>query len=237
MKQIYFLFFLVIIVNSCLNSNKKNSEDKLIKELDQGEKNAIEYKKRINNGITNYNTWNYNKLIEEASFITSSAADSTFLCVALKYINKAIFIDNNKLEAFNIKFQILCELGEYKNAIVVLRKIISLRKYNEQTFLIQGLLYEKMGINDSAQLMYQKSFDAVNKELKLSPTINDQIYRAIIMNFIYGNEAAKKEIEDIIIKNPQNIYAKRIQERVINNFDRKKFIEENIPTIGVTKLE
>jgi len=100
----------------------------------------------------------------------SSGNDSTHLFKALEFSDEAIACNKSNMVAYHIKFESLNLLGRYRKSLVVLDEIYELSGNSDiKTFAAKGLVYEKMGLADSARLIYGTALLQCDQRLKMKP--------------------------------------------------------------------
>lgn len=233
MKVYFFSISLFLFISSCTGQN--TSENKKAEQLNRTTMNSIEFEKKIEKGIKEYQTWDHIKLVNEAAYIYAHvghpyyAEDTNRLIIALKYLDRAIGLNDTNKTAYHNKFNILSSLGRYTEALTILQYLVSHSKQNGESYLIKGLIFEKMGKIDSAQNNYKLAIESYDQRIKIKPEINILIKRAILLNLTIGNQASINAINEVIKTYPKNKQAQFAKDEIIMNFDRKKFIEDNIP--------
>lgn len=233
MKGKYLTLISIILLTSCLGRNKE--PDRQSEQFDRTKLNAIEFKRKVEKGVKEYKKWDYSRLNDEASEIYGLIGkpnfkdDSVFLDVALLYLDRAIELNSVVVTAYQNKYNIVASFGRYREALKLMQKINSLSENFAYGYLSQGLIYEKLNNLDSANYCYKKAYDLYTLSIKIKPDINDLIHRVIVLELINQKDLASKELDRIILKYPDNKFAKAFKVEFINKFDRGKFIDENIP--------
>ena len=146
---------------------------------------------------------------------------------ALSLLNEAIKIDSTYYLAYANKANILSKLKKYEEAIETLDKAVKLRKNYAEGISMQGFLYEKMGMQEKANLKYKKAIKAymarLNSDFKTEDRVNVQIDIAFMLLFTEDKQTALQVIDTIISHNPENEMATFMKEN-IKIFNREEFI-------------
>lgn len=154
--------------------------------------------------------------------------DSVLLRDAIVLLDKAISIDSTYYLAYANKAMILQHLNKNKEAIRVLDKITKIQPDYAEGFLSQGLIYEELGNIDSANKKYKEAIDAYNERIEKNNNIGDKINRAIILSLL-NKKKGRKEFEKLIEEYPEKEeYILFWKKQLFENFNREKFIKNNI---------
>ena len=208
----YILFFIVLVIASCNDREKRSSQSE----------SSISYKPdsvalELNNKAV--------KLMGDAPHTYDSLSGMLYDS-AIVYLNQAIEIDSLYLLAYTNKAQALQRKGSLEEALQVLKQVETIKPDFAEVVTAQGFILEKMGRMELAEQKYGQALKAYEERLKKDPK-NDKVQSDIAFLYIFleDKNTALDEIRNSILENPESEQLK-MMERVIKDFDRKKFIEE-----------
>jgi tetratricopeptide (TPR) repeat protein len=208
----YALFFIILIIASC-NDHEKKSDQSESNISNSPDSLAIE----LNNKAV--------KLMGDAAH-TYDSLSGILYDSAIVYLEQAIAIDSLYLLAYTNKAQALRRKGFLEESLQVLEQAENIKPDFAEVISAQGFLLEKMGKIELANLKYDQAHKAYEERLEKNPK-NDKVKSEIAFLYIFlkSKNLALDEIRNLILENPDSEQLKNM-ERIINNFDRKKFIEE-----------
>lgn len=210
-----------------------------------GDNNSKTFNPQVNNNDTvesfnyrsNYdslkldNTSMDEKLVNKASVLQMEAGipisvdDTLKLEKALHLLDKAININSRNDVAFTNKVKILTMLERFPEALDVIKILIESKDNYAEGYSYSGFIYEKIGNNDSSQIMYHKAIHAYDIRISNYGKLNDEINRAFLFFFISSHKDARDQLAKIINKYPNDKSLKNI-EYSFDHFNREQFIEE-----------
>jgi len=128
---------------------------------------------------------------------------------AISLLNKATTIDSNYVLGYSNKLMFYCQLKQFDKAILTINKIISLRPNNHYTYLIGGLLYEKVGDTVFSKTYFTKSLTLCNAILDTMNIKNrDYVFmtinQAINLKMLNDSTKANKILKDLYDNQPNN---------------------------------
>ena len=208
----YALFFIVLVIASCSDREQKSNQSE----------SSISYKPdsaalALNNKAV--------KLMGDAAHTYDSLSGMLYDS-AIMYLDRAIDIDSLYLLAYTNKAQALQRKGSFEESLQVLRQVETIKPDFAEVITAQGFILEKMGRMEFADQKYEQALKAYQERLKKDPK-NDKVQSDIAFLYIFleDKNAALDEIRNSVLENPGSEQLK-MMERVIKDFDRKKFIEE-----------
>lgn len=212
MREKVLFFTMSLIVIACGNPKEQSEQVDSLK-IHQPDSNAL----RLNNKAA--------RLIGDAGHSYDSLKGLLYDS-AIVYLNQAIEIDSLYLLAYTNKAQALQRKGSLEQALEVLHKMETIKPNLAEAIMGQGLILEKMGNMELANKKYRQALEAYEKRVKDDPkNIRAQSDIAFLYVFLEDKNKAIDEIHNLVLENPTNDELKAI-EGLIENFDRKKFIEE-----------
>lgn len=232
MKSI--ILIVAMILGFCSCTGQIQREVKHIERQDETVLNSVDFANKIEQDLKEYQTWGYKRLVDVAIIIYTRIGqpfyeeDTNRLKISLKYLDKAIELNVTNERAYTNKYNIQCSLGNYRAAIILIQNIADITKHYSHSYLVKGLLFEKMNNMDSAKLNYKLSLEAYNQQIKVEPEFSALVNRAIILSLLGNNAASMKAIEDVIKNNPSDQQAVFVRDNIIINFNRSQFVENNI---------
>lgn len=153
-NNILISLFIILIIVSCNSERTKN--DKIIKELEQGEINSREFSKIFENKALILKTNNSIELTEIASKIYShigipvTSQDTQRLDIAIEYLDKALECDPLNRSAYRNKVNILTSMQEWDRAIEAVNHWLIRGKPYYYDYMIKGFIYEVLELKDSS---------------------------------------------------------------------------------------
>ena len=146
--------------------------------------------------------------------------------IALKYINKAIEIQNDYSLAKMNKVKILSKLGREKDAIKLLQEMESTEPNYAEVIYMQGFLYERLGDTLKAQSIYREAIKAYNNRLERdSNSVEDKVEKIFVKAFVDGKDEAYRDIQKLQEKYPDNKFVNEM-ERILWTFNRNDYIND-----------
>jgi len=216
------LIVLILITLSCRNQNSNNNNNEQKEVIKNDELDF--YMDSNNTSIIKLNT-NAIKLIQKSNskFIDKNEKDS-LLRVALEMLNQIIKKDSSFYKAYINKSEILRQLNSYDEAANVLEELLKIKEYPEGIFGL-GLIYEKLGNINTAEMFYKKAYVAYEARLQTPiSTATDELNLQYVILFIDGKEKCLKSINEKLKEDPNNSNL-RFSKEIIETFNRKDFIE------------
>lgn len=138
---------------------------------------------------------------------------------ALVLLDKALKIDSNYFIAYQNKVTIYVQRNNFDAAIKILKKLQPTQPKNPELAFYLGFLLEKIGNSEEANKYYQKAISLNKAKLdKMSP--GDPLYQNTQINYsgnlIYAHRVAegRKIIEEILKKEPNNLAAKGLMQKI-----------------------
>ena len=155
-------------------------------------------------------------------------ADTAKILMCLSLLDSAIKIDKSFFLPYRQKAQIFLALKKDRDALNVYKSytIINITDDNAYVYLFQGLIYERIGQNDSAKINYQKAMIVLDQ---IKPNFsknyfNIQIAHAFTTYLLKGKDEAINELNKITPKNPKEEKILEVEKTDYLNFDRKFFL-------------
>ena len=206
--KLFISFSLVLIYfTSCNNSDGQISESKL-----KNHKVSKECKKLNDSAIVILNNHLYNNKIDTGYLKT------------LYLLNLAISCDSNYFLALSNKSTVLSLQGNYLESIKVLNKLLSITNNDPEILITKGILFEKLGLKDSSNSIYQKTSIEYENRMKIEPNNFTLIGNKLFFQTFMGKKQfAIAQLKKYIIKNPNEEILK-IYDTLITNFNREEFI-------------
>lgn len=165
-------------------------------------------------------------------YLTKYSLDETkavYLDTGLLFFDKAIMCDTNYLLALSNKMIILNIQKKYNKSLAIIEKMISLAKRNPQFIFYKGLLLEIIGDGDSARSVYDAAELGFNEILVTKPDDFNVIgERLLLIEARDGKESATRKLEEYFSTYPNNSTLNSYKV-LIDNFDKEKFLNGNIP--------
>lgn len=129
----------------------------------------------------------------------SSEKDTTHLLTALELSNKAIDCNPSNLVAYNVKLVALNFLGRYRESLTVLDKMYLLSGQADiRMFAEKGLVYEEMGLADSARQIYDAALSECDRRLSSKPADSVQLIfdKFYVVALYHGKDQALTEFDN-----------------------------------------
>src|SRR5262249_50857830 len=109
----------------------------------------------------------------------------------LRKLDEAISIDSQYVYSYLNKATIFKTLKLYNDALEQYKLAAKFDTNNPELLFSQGLMHEKIGRTDSAQMMYSKSLTLYNKLVDDQPdNVDFKVSRAFIYLFTHGKDEA-----------------------------------------------
>ncbi len=116
---------------------------------------------------------------------------------ALIYIDKAIMLDSNFINAYTNKVSICIELKKYDEALIAIKKAIT-RRPSSGLHSLEGIVYENKGQLDSAKECYKKAIHFFQFEDSSKRTYNHKSVMAMFVTITEGKEKGLQAIQQVI---------------------------------------
>lgn len=133
---------------------------------------------------------------------------------ALKLLDEAIKCDSN---SYSIKFNkvaVLCELGQFHQAVKLVDKLI-LEK-DSSLLLVKAPIYDRLDEQDSLVITYKMAYRYYVGKLKDDPQNPDVIFGKVFsQSKIYGKESVRSEINLYLKKYPNDLNLKALLEDIL----------------------
>jgi len=130
--------------------------------------------------------------------------DSRHLDTALYLLKEAISCDSNYFIAYSNMANTYDFKKDYKAEITILNKMLIIDNNSWWILVRKGMTYEKLNNLDSTKQAYFLADSLVKVDLKKNPSNKGTIISYIMLiNAIYGKEAAVKELNKQIKKHPE----------------------------------
>jgi tetratricopeptide (TPR) repeat protein len=165
------------------------------------------------------------KAMTLVQFISNS--DSATKAISL--LDKATSIDSNYFLGYYNKLIFYNRLKQFDKAIVTVNKLIQLRPFAHDLYLIGGLLYERIGDTVSSHNYFKKSLEICNNVLDTMSSKNEDYVMLVgnkAVNLIMLGDTAKS---NEILKNLYDSQSdKELQKMILSlmNKNRKELIEQ-----------
>lgn len=144
---------------------------------------------------------------------------------AIKLCEQAIKADSLCDGAYSTEASMFIQLREYRNAIDILNKYDKISNCNITMTILKGYLYEKIGSQDTANIIYKSCLLRYDSRIKDDPTNSLlEINRIFLLFFTDGDSKAKEEYIKLKEKYPNDKLIQSIKQEV-DSFDRKEMIE------------
>lgn len=132
---------------------------------------------------------------------------------ALILLDKAIAIDQDYFIAYSNKVAVYCRQGNFSKAAETAKQLERIQPQNPEAIFELGFLLEKTGKVKEAREKYQKALSLNKKKLKELDSQNKQYLSIQInyaLNLIFSNkeDEGKRELNDVLKKDPNNLPAK-----------------------------
>lgn len=223
--------FLIIFCFSCNYTRDNNSKifNTHINNNDTVE--SFNYQSNYDSSLKLDNGSKDEKLVNKASILQMEAGipisvdDTLKLEKALHLLDEAIIINPQNDLAFTNKVKLLTMLERFPEALDVIKILIESKDNYAEGYSYSGFIYEKIGNNDSSQIMYHKAIHAYDIRISNYGKLNDEINRAFLFFFISSHKDARDQLAKIINKYPNDKSLKNI-EYSFDHFNREQFIEE-----------
>ncbi len=148
----------------------------------------------------------------------SSQLDSSILLV-----RQAIQCDSTFFAAHANLISFLSLKGEYDEAIQVVDKLLSWSGNVPGTIVLKGAILEKQGKTQLAEEQYNLAYQIYSQQLANDPDNLDIIGQKMYLTaYIEGKETAIHEIDQYIIKYPDNDLLKQYRE-ILTKFRKSDF--------------
>ena len=124
---------------------------------------------------------------------------------SLLLLDSAIKVDSQFVMAYSNKVTILCQKGEYHKAVETLNKSLLLDSKQAEAILFLGMLYEKTGQINYANIEYLKAVDLFTVRLQKEDKFRsgNRLNRAIAL-ILLGKDEGRRELNTIIDENPKD---------------------------------
>lgn len=124
---------------------------------------------------------------------------------SLLLLDSAIKVDSQFVMAYSNKVTILCQKGEYHKAVETLKKSLLLDSKRAEAILFLGMLYEKTGQINYANIEYLKAVDLFTVRLQKEDKFRsgNRLNRAIAL-ILLGKDEGRRELNTIIDENPKD---------------------------------
>ncbi|MDD2529550.1 MAG: hypothetical protein PHT26_16055 [Lentimicrobiaceae bacterium] len=219
--------FLILI---CLSCNYKGGNNSYINISPTGNNDTIgkfnNYDSlNLDNGLLDEQLVNKATDLQKEAGMPISHDDTLKLEKALALLDEAMNVNSRNDVALANKVKLLTMLGRFSEALDGLEILIESKANYAEGYAYSGFIYEKIGKNDSSQIMYHKAILAYDNRISNYGKLNDEINRAFLFFFVSSPEIARNQLTKIITKYPNDKSLKNI-EYSFENFNREKFIED-----------
>lgn len=160
------------------------------------------------------------------NFVSGIDRDERNLEIALEELDRAIDLEPEVSLFYSTKAHILLTLGNYEEAIVELKQILTFQPYNAEELSMIGFIYERYENPIEAQSWYERSIEAYEMRIEENDyVINNKVHRAFLKFFVDDKEAALNAYYELKESYPDS---ERIvfMERLFTDFDRDRFLRE-----------
>lgn len=142
---------------------------------------------------------------------------------ALKLYDEAIGIDSTYYLAYAHKAQLLCQMGRYQDASMVLEEAIRVRPQFVEGIIVQGFLYEKLKDSNNADDKFNKAIAVLDERIAKGTysLLNEQLLRAFV-NLILDKKIGKQMLDEVISSNP-TYSDSTLMRQIFENFDRGQY--------------
>lgn len=219
--------FLILICLSCNYTGNNNSyiNRSLTDNYDTIEKFNNYDSLNLDNGFWDEKLVNKATDLQKEAGMPISHSDTLKIEKAIALLDEAININPRNDVALTNKVKLLTMLGRFPEALDGLERLIESKDNYAEGYAYSGFIYEKIGNNDSSQIMYHKAIRAYDNRISNYGKLNDEINRAFVFFFVSSPEIARNQLTKIITKYPNDKSLKNI-EYSFENFNREKFIED-----------
>lgn len=227
-KNIVLLIVLILLFCECRNTNS-NKKD----ELEEAIANTKKFEEIFENKSKIINTKNSTELVTIALDIQThigwpvSVQDTQRLLVAIDFLNQALYLDSLNRSAYNSKVKILMSMQLWNKSLEVIDEWLSKGKPLYYDYMLKGFVYETIDLNDSSLASFQEALKLFEVSGYVKDDVKNQVQKAIIIAFLYGEQNGIEEIDNII-QNTESTYAIQVKESVITNFNKKEYVNEYV---------
>lgn len=165
------------------------------------------------------------KLNNKAMYILAqSAKNKDSVLKAIQFIEEAIKKDSLYYASYSNKAMLLCNLGNYTDALENLDRAISLNPKLQELKELKGFMLEKIGkFNDSKEI-FQNAIKYYDGKIKSdSANVKFQINRAFLLFFLHNPNIAIQEFNKIKERHPNNILVKNMEQTFVS-FNKERFL-------------
>jgi len=156
--------------------------------------------------------------------VRSAPGNRDSLKKAIGLLDSATTINPKYQLGYWNKSSILLSLGEFEASIECQDRILRLRPYRIEAWIVKGEVLERIGRADEAKLCYRRALsleDSILRTGKAAPS--NKIDRAYLMMFTETEESGLQELRRLIRRYPGVALYKQMEQFFVG-FDRKKFI-------------
>lgn len=152
--------------------------------------------------------------------------DTFVITDAISLLDKAISIDSTYYLAYANKATLLSCLNRMKESLAAMKAIIRIKPDYAEGYVYIGIIYEKLGLIDSAKINYNNAHVAYCQRIVNTNLIEDKINSAFVLSLV-DKEKGTKEMESLIENNPENETLLYWKKRLFDRFNREEFIKNN----------
>jgi tetratricopeptide (TPR) repeat protein len=157
---------------------------------------------------------------------TQSPSSDSALALAKRLLIRSIGLDDDYYLAYVSLASILIKEDKRDSALYVLDRIIEKKKNYAEGISMQGYIYDRMGMLDSAKIKYIKAIAAYDNILKKNErNVNARVNKAFLVMLVYGEKAGYDEINLVLKEYPNNSSALMMKNDFFPTFDKEDFLE------------
>ncbi|HNW70427.1 MAG TPA: hypothetical protein PKI01_08495 [Bacteroidales bacterium] len=161
-----------------------------------------------------------------------SPDDANVIKESIVQIDKAIWLYRHDYLFYANKATLLCQLKKYHEAVITIDQIFKFKPDYAEGYEIQGFIYDKLGLTDSANYCYKQAIDAHEKRILKYSSDQEKVKFAKISIAIdrwllFGQEYGKKELIELRISYSGDM-AVVMFDSTLRNFDRASYVNRMI---------
>ena len=147
-----------------------------------------------------------NDAVELIKNFNSVSNKDSLIFVSLSMLEEAIKLDSNNQPSHLNKVNVLVKLKKYNEAIKWIDTIEARFPSNDEIVIFQGLIFEKIGNIDSANIVYNQVKKVFMDRLSIKPNNIAYQLKIIELNYYITNDknVTLNKLNELLSKLPQN---------------------------------